>query len=246
MALSNIQQLIERSIFEAIRKVLINSGYLPDINNYPNTQQGDDQYKAAIDSIASVKKFAAEIFGHSSPQSKELKRTPRIVMITRRAMTGDIGNVPIAIYEKNPLAPDTRMKIQPDQETADLQIDIHCVSSSADQDRVVNAVLAAAIGKRAFLQLYDDPTQRFFIRQYSAYDLPDTQEGIIERISSYEIKDLWMFDGVVISTNVPPIKQITAEITTLELESIVSSQSTVIGPYVSDEALYIDLSGIRF
>lgn len=246
MGLVDTQKIVERSLFEAIRKLLVSEGYLPDITLFPNTQIGYGNFQSALEVIKNTKGFATEIFGHGSSQSKELKRVPRIAIVTRRVFPGDIGGLVDYEYINNPLDPNNLMKVLPDNQTADLQIDIHLVSNSAEQDRFLGAVLGATIGSKRYIPVYDDPTQKIFTRQYNYYDLPDTMEGIIEKVYSYEIKDLWLFGGRVIQTSVPLIKEITIDTTLLELESIVNSQGIVIGPYVTDSSLVIDLSGIKF
>jgi hypothetical protein len=240
------QELIERSLFEAIRKKIVALGYLPDISSYANTQQGYTDYRAAISTVQSVQGFAAEVFNHGSSQSKQLKRVPRIAIVTRRVFPGDIGGVVDSQYENDPLNPNNIMKVRPDNQTADLQIDIHLVSNTARQDRFLNEVLGAVIGRRRYVPLYTDPTQLFFVHQYNYYDLPDTMEGIMEKVLSYEVKDLYLFEGEVLNPNIPLIKEITLSTSLLELESIVNSQGIVIGPYITDSALHIDLSGIQF
>lgn len=246
MGLADTQKLVERSIFEAIRKKLVSEGYLPDITLFPNTEIGYGNFQSAVQAIRSVKGFATEIFGHGSSQSKELKRVPRIAIVTRRVFPGDIGGIVDSEYITNPLDPNNIMEVKPDNQTADIQLDIHLVSNSAEQDRFLGAILAAVIGSRRYLPIYTDTTQKIFARQYNYYDLPDTMEGIIEKVYSYEIKDLWLFGGDTIRTSVPLIKEITINTTLLELESIVNSQGIVIGPYVTDSSMVIDLSGITF
>lgn len=248
MGLINTQEIVERSIFESIRKRIVEEGYLPDIANYPNTAAGYGNYQSAIDAVKNSQGFAAEVFGHGSSQSKQLKRVPRIAIITRRVFPGDIGGLATPHYEKDPLNPNNIMKVLMDSQTSDLQIDIHLVSNSAKQDRFLNAIVGAVIGRRKYLKVYNDPEQKqtFFIHQYSYYELPDTLEGIIEKVYSYEVKDLYLFGGQVIQPNVPLIKEITVNTTLLELESIVNSQGIVIGPYITEGQLHIDLSGIDF
>jgi hypothetical protein len=245
MALSNIQERVERSIFEKIRLLLVTEGYLPDITNYPENNTGQQQWKTDLQAIDGIKGFAAEVFGHGNAESKGQKRTPRIAIIPRRILPGDIGTPIEGYFEPDPLDPKKTIKRTTPPESAILDIDIHLVSSTAKQDRVLHAILNQAIGSRGHIPFYDSPKELFFIKQYNYYDIPDTQEGIEEKVYSYEVRDLYLTEGTI-QRNIPTIKEITVETTVLEIESILAQDGSIIGPYVNGDEMVIDLSGINF
>jgi hypothetical protein len=212
MALSNIQERVERSIFEKIRLLLVTEGYLPDITNYPENNTGQQQWKTDL---------------------------------PRRILPGDIGTPIEGYFEPDPLDPKKTIKRTTPPESAILDIDIHLVSSTAKQDRVLHAILNQAIGSRGHIPFYDSPKELFFIKQYNYYDIPDTQEGIEEKVYSYEVRDLYLTEGTI-QRNIPTIKEITVETTVLEIESILAQDGSIIGPYVNGDEMVIDLSGINF
>jgi len=243
MALTNIQELVERSIFEAIRKVLVREGYVPDVTLVPDRATYDQQLSA----IEQAKGFASEIFGNGSSQATGTKHVPRIVISGRRVLVGEIGSPPSREFEKDPLNPNSIIAVTPAPETSHLQLEIHLVSNTAQQERFLTAVINAALKTRSYIPMIDDPTgkSKFFLRQFNYYDLPDTIEGIDENVYAYEVTDLYLFEGTIEQINVPLIQAITLETTLLELETIIANNGAIIGPYIKDDNLYIDLSGIH-
>lgn len=243
MGLTDIQELVERSIYEQIRLVLVREGYIPDITQVANRAEFD----LDLSEIENAKGFAVELFNNGSSQSKGTKKVPRIAMVGRRVLVGEIGNAPEKIYEKDPLNPNSIISVTPAPETDHLQLDIHLVSNTAKQERFLNAVIAAALKTRSYIPFVNDPTgkSKFFLRQFNYYDLPDAIEGIAEMVYSYEVTDLYLFQGNIESTNVPLIQEITMETTLIQLGTILARNGTIIGPYRTDDALVIDLSGIH-
>lgn len=243
MALSRAQERLERSLFEAIRKVLVAEGYLPDISNsnrYPEPFNNIAQtnWQADLELAAQAKGFAVEPFNHS--QTKGLKKVPRIVIIPRRTMPGEVGYPLDGVIIQNPDDPNSFIRAQLPYESSNFHIDIHLISNSAKQDRVLNAVLSKAFGMKKFVPYYDDESDRFLIRQYNYLDLPDPLEGLEEKVYSYEAPDIC--DAADDFEALGLITQITLELSSTEL-------STYITPLTEGQAdggLLIDLSGIKF
>ena len=244
MALSNAQERLERSLFEAIRKVLVEEGYLPDITNaarYPEPFDGVAQanWQADLKTIEGNKDFAIEAFNHS--QTKGLKKVPRIVIVPRRTMPGDIGYPMDGVIMQNPNDPNSFVRAQLPYESSHFNIDIHLVSNSAKQDRILNAVLSKALGMKRFIPYYDDAETRFLVRQYNYLDIPDPMEGIEEKVYSYELPDV--ADVPEDYTPLGLITEITMELKSVDLPTYITPQ-TETGE--ADGGLLIDLSGIKF
>lgn len=247
MALNNVQERVERSIYEAIRKVLVSEGYLPDITTFqPSTLPNQTSYDAAVDAVQVAKGFAADVFGTGSQLSKGEEKVPRIVIITRRIMPGDIGTWINPQYSRNPLNPDAIIKTKAPYKSTDMHIDISTVAGNAKQDRFLHAIIAKALGgAMGFVDVYDTTSnEKFFIKQFNYYDLPDNEKGIQKRVYSYEVPDLYLTDGI--TSSVSFIKEITVETTLLELQSLFTREGIIIGPYTADGKIFIDLSGIQF
>lgn len=247
--LNDIQLRIERSIFEAIRQRIVFHGYIPDITDvkYQGLQPDvfESTWDADVAAIELANQFAIEVFGHGSSLAKGLKKTPRLAIIPRRIMPGDIGTNIDGGFSRDPLAPDNTQKLIPTLQSADLHIDINVVPETAAQDRALNAILGEALSTLKYIPFYDDPTETFLIRQFNFYDLPDNRNGISEKSYSYEIPDLYLYEGRVIS-NIPLIQEITVKTTVTDLKQILNRTGSLIGPFVSNEGIYMNLSGISF
>ena len=138
--LTDIQEIIERSLFERLRQEIVDKGYLPDISIYPDNQAGYDSYLSDKEVIISSKGFAIDIFNSGTNFSKGIKQIPRIIIKTGNFLPGDIGGDPKKFFELQ--VDDTYIaKVTPPQ-TSDFYLNIHLVTNSTQQDRVLNSLLA--------------------------------------------------------------------------------------------------------
>lgn len=188
--LSNIQEIIDRSIFQAIKQEVVDKGYCPDIASYPDTDIGVTQYNADLTAISNGPlKFAIEVFGASSTEAKKYKRIPRIVIIPLQNLPGALGgsNDKIYVKEGNKL----RAEYLPPQ-TTDLTYDIHLVSKNAQQSRILSQLLGIALPKRGYIKVKDtENCDRIFVHNYTFRKFENTELGIIENIYSYRVPDIF-------------------------------------------------------
>lgn len=247
MALNDIQLRVERSIYEAIRVKLVANGLVPDrsSNLYPNTPSGTIAYEAALAAIQQAQGFAAEVFGHSSSLAKGNKKTARISIIPRRIMPGDIGSNINGGFAPDSNNPDQTIKTLPALQSSNFSLDISIVSGSAQEDRALHSVMAEALSTWRFIPMYDDPDQSFLIRQFNFYDLPDVKNGIEEKVYSYEVPDIYLYEGTVIG-NIPLINQITVNTSVMEMQTILTRTGQIIGPFEGNEGIFMDLSGLSY
>lgn len=218
MALNNIQQRVERSIFEVLRKTLLLEGYIPDISNatrYPIsggslTPTAQSNWDVDLKTIEATNGWAVEIFGSAASDSRGLKRVPRIVIVSKRIIPGEVGLGPGFTYNPDPLNPGSFLKTLNPFEAANMHFDIHLVSMTSSQSRFLNAILSKALSLKKYIPFVDNPNERFFIKHYNYYDLPDPKDGIEENVYSYEVQDLYQFDDSTV-IQVKPITEITTE-----------------------------------
>ena len=191
VALSTIQDIIEKTVFERIRQEVVDKGYLPDISDtvtYPDTDAGYALWEAAIDAIVTAKGFAIEIFNGGISEARGVKKIPRIVINSGSFLPGALGGDPQRIFSDQ--GTEYAALVTPPQ-TVDYYLDIHLVSNRIVQARILNAILALAIPRRAYIPFYNSPTDSFFIRTINYYDADSSDEGIMEKVFGYEIPDLW-------------------------------------------------------
>lgn len=210
-----IQQRVERSIFEVLRKAILAKGYIPDISNgtrYPTgvggkmTQTAMDHWQTDLAAVIADKGWAVEIFGTSDSFAKGERRAPRIVIVPQRIMPGDIGFAPGLGTISDPEHEGGYLNIAFPDTSANMHYDIHLVSSSQAQSRFMNFILSTVLGKRKYIYFEDDNTDNFFIRHYNYYNVSDTNDGIEENVYTYEVPDLYIFPDSVPIPIVPIIE----------------------------------------
>lgn len=240
--LSTTQTRVERSLFEAIRKVCVAEGYTPDIANTgvygvePYTAAQQTLWNNALTTIAGTKGFAIDVRGHNL--TKGMKKTPRIEVISRRTLPGDIGSGPERFVF------DEVSSLQLPAQASHFYYDIHLISSSAAQDRILNAILSKALGLKKYILWYDDEPELFFIHQTSYYDLPDPIEGQEEKVYTYEVPDLYEVIEDIIP--VVPINEIRMELISMAPGAILNDDLTITGQYIEDGGVIVTAAGKEY
>lgn len=205
-ALSDIQEVIERSLFERIRTELVDKGYLPDVTQYPDTDGGVALWESDIATIKTNKGFAIEVFNENANYDNGVKKIPRIVLASGNFLQGSLGGDPGKIMQLNENNDFIALRTPP--QTSDFFIDIRLVSNSVEQERILNAILSLALPKRGYIATYNDPEKLFFIRYISFYNQDDLDKGIIEKVLVYTVEDCWETEDIIISTDVAKITRI--------------------------------------
>lgn len=211
--LSNIERLLERTIYEALRVETVDKGYLPDITTYTQDQAGYDSFRSDLQTIISTKGFAIEVFGHGSNLSRGLKRSPRMVIESQMFIPGQLGGDSQRFYIDKGTDYDAYKR--PPQ-TANFFFNIHLIGTKATHIRTMQAIQAIAIPRRGYVSLHDpdnefvDP-QNIFVRNIAFVDLGNYDEGILEKLYRYEIPDVFEMDDELLET-VGKMDEITLEI----------------------------------
>jgi hypothetical protein len=206
--LSPIQEIIERSLFERLRLECVDKGYLPDITTFPETPAGQIAYSSAVNAIATAGQdtFAIELFQNSSAHAKGMKRSPRIVINPQPFMEGSLGGDSSRVFTYNGTTYD--VTILPPQ-TSEYFFNVHLVSSSGAQNRILNALMSLSIPVRGYIPLYNSPTENLFVRKLSGFNAPQTDEGIQETVYRFQIPDIFETCEQIVATGVSGIKEIT-------------------------------------
>ena len=181
------------------------------IYTYYDDSVGVIAFKTALTSIITSKGFCIEIFGASNPQAKYLKKVPRIVILPNQRLPGGLGGQPDKVYTPNNgdvLNPDAFTEKTLPPQTADFTYDFHLVANTAQQSRVLHAIVALAIPKMGYVNYYNDETKKIFVNHYSYRSIPNTQEGIIEDIYMYRICDIFETEDVIGRDDIKPIVEI--------------------------------------
>lgn len=182
-----------------------------NIYRFYDDPSGVALFQNSLMTIANNLGFAIEVFGSSNSQAKYIKKIPRIVILTNQSLPGTLGGAPDRFYLPNNgdiLNPNFfSAQVQPPQ-TVDITFDIHLVSNSSKQSRILHGILALSVPKRGYVPFYNDETKRIFVNQYSYRNINNTVEGIMEDIYMYKANDIFETNDVIVGTNIKPITEI--------------------------------------
>jgi hypothetical protein len=220
--LSNIQSRIERSIFEAIRLITVEAGYLPDIvlfqppygpsHTYPTEAAAINAYNLAKSNIKTTKGFCIEIFGNSNIQSKGERKVPRIVITSKRVLSGSVGSSMIT-YRK--VGTEKYQLFQLPFSSVDMVIDITMSTNKVAQERIINAILAESIDSRNYIKFHDNEVgldERFFMRWEFNRESTDYNTGVTDKINSYRVTDLYIAGERLLRDGIKPITEINVDL----------------------------------
>jgi len=210
--LTNVQEIIERSLFEVIRLELVDKLYLPDVSDtgtYPDNATGWAKWETDIKTIVGAKGFAIELFSVGNNEAKGMKKVPRIVIESGNFLPGALGGDPQRYFEDQ--GDDYKALVTPPQ-TVDFYINFHLISKDIVQGRILNAILALSIPRRGYIPWYNDGTKSFFARYLNYYDQGDESLGINEYVYAYEIPDAWDREDVEAYATIAKMTEITLNI----------------------------------
>lgn len=208
--LSNIEELLERSVFHLLRELVVAEGYLPNIRDYDientnltiaTTEQ--TRYDNQIISIAQSMGFVIDIFGSSNNQVKDFKKAPRIVIDTVSFQPGSLGGDTTPIYV---LTNGVYVKNNNPSLTSDFYYNIYVVAENIKQLRTLTAIVSAALPRRGYIKTYIDNTLQHSGNLFNYFvgsgDTSDAAEGLFEKYFNYTIPDIFETLPKVIDTTV--------------------------------------------
>lgn len=212
--LSTIEQKVDYAFFKALLDICVEHGYTPDITDdvlYPDTEDGYQKLQQDKEAIIQAKGFCVEIFGDETTDDKGYETYPRLVINSRGFLSGSIGSTPDYVFVK---AGDKFYKTLNPPETSDYYLNIHAISGNVEQKILLNSIIATALPKRGYIKLPDEPNRNIFIRNINQSTPPEPERGIMERVYSYEITDLWESEPLRQPDPVTPINDVNLQIKT--------------------------------
>lgn len=203
LILDNIALRLSRSLEKKVLDFAVLHGYAVDRAAYLNDPVG---YAAKQVDIKNRKGFCVEIFGHGSSHDRDVKAIPRIVITAGGFSGGSLGNDLIGYTEENDEG--GYSKYMGPVRSANWTFDVELVSNKAMQDVVLEAIRNATLSNFAFIPLYDAAQDTFLIQYGPNRNVPDLGVGLIQRVYSYSVLDIFETLPALISTEVARIKQI--------------------------------------
>lgn len=211
MALSNIQEIVERSLYKKLESIAIREGYAVNKALYTNDITGITNYNTAIKNIVTSKGFSIALFGVGSNQKKYLKTIPRIVLIKRKFLPGDLGGSPNPEYQLNTTSGAFDSHVQPPQ-TSDYHFQVNLVYQKSKEGRVLEAIVSEAFSNRGYVKFHNDANKEFFVNRYNSSQVEDFERGTTEQIYLYEAKDIWQDDDKITISTAVKITEITVDV----------------------------------
>lgn len=192
--LSDTQELVELTVFHSLRQTVVDNGLCPDIMNYPNTEQGSNDYWTAYRNITNAKGFSIEVFNNSNPEHKGVKKLPRIVLISESFLPGEIGGDGSRYYKPDPQN-GFKVLIRPPQ-TVDFYFKVHLCCENSKQYRICLGIMANAIPTRGYLDIFQPFNNylpsKLFIENVGVLPTPFIADGVMEYVYRYVIRDMWL------------------------------------------------------
>ena len=164
-------------------------------------------------------------FGIGNNQVKGPKTLPRITIELQGYYAGDIGVNKYIIGDK--LEDGNYQASEFPYETKDITVDIHLVSQTQADMRLLHTILYAGLPARGYVRPYFndleewskgrlDPTGNLFIEIGNYYDHPDVEHGILEKVYTYVCKDGILPEKPLEEDILTPIQDISVLIGLLE------------------------------
>lgn len=202
----NSQEIIERSIYQALLNASIKLGYSLDPNNYlPISIENQKRFKEDMDKLNKY----IWVFGTGNNQSKDKKLTPRIVVNARGFYPGGIGLPKLLIQKKEGIG---FTATEEPYETIDQFIDIHLIANNQEDLRLLHQVMFYSIPQRGYLKPYNVDEFLFsgniFLELVNFFDIPNLDFGLLEKVYQFVIQDC-VINEITEKADLVPITDIT-------------------------------------
>lgn len=216
------EEIIERSMYMNLLSVALKAGVTIDPDDYLNssglpTKETEARYLA---DKAKIKKFVY-IFGIGNNQVRGPKEVPRITLDLQGYYPGVIGMERFQLDDTDKEHP--RM-IETGYNTKDIVIDVHLVSKTQQDMRMLHSIMYKALPTQGYIKPYKGNKESFmnsglqrseniYIEVGNYYDHVDTDHGLLEHVYQYKISDGVVSDEIL-DMDLVPIKDISVLIGT--------------------------------
>lgn len=191
----NAEEIVERTFYICLLQTALKKGLTLNPEDYlPLSQENEKRFQADKDAMP---KFIP-IYGIGNNQVKGAKTCPRITIELQGFYNGDIGVNKYIIGDK--LEGGNYQASEFPYETKDITLDIHLVSNTQADMRLLHSIMYEALPSRGYVRPYYNnleewedgrvaPTGNLFIEIGNYYDHPDKSQGLLEKVYQYTCKD---------------------------------------------------------
>ena len=219
-----VQEIVERTFYISLLHQTLVRGLTINPDDYL-VDQGElrvptkelyakyEADKAAIEEkLKAIGSSFYYIFGIGNNQVRGPKDLPRITLELKAWYPGDIG------VEKEDYEYDEQsglyQAIEYDYETKHTLIDVHLCANTQDEMRILHDIMYRALPARGYLRPYLNDyeawkssglftTGNLYIEVGNYYDHPDLNQGFLEKVYTYEVRDGLLMETLKDATCVP-------------------------------------------
>lgn len=212
------QEIIERSFYIALLHETLTRGLTINPDDYLELVEGFD---VPVPTTESESRFNEDkkaigdkfiyIFGIGNNQVRGAKLVPRITLELKAYYPGTVG------LDKSSLEMNDEgifQAIDYDYETKSTLIDVHLVSNTEDEMRLLHDIMYRALPARGYLKPYVNDyeewkssgiqtTGNLYIEVGNYYDHQDLNHGLLEKVYTYECRDGLLMEKITEETYVP-------------------------------------------
>ena len=209
------EEIVERSVYMNILAVAIKSGHTIDPDDYLEnglpTIETEKRYK---EDKAKIQKFIY-VFGIGNNQDRGIKEVPRITLELQGYYPGNIG---MERYQIDDTIKDNLRMIETGYTTKDIVIDVHLISKTQADMRLLHSILYKALPTQGYIKPYFNDKKLFmeegllksdniYLEVGNHYDHKDNGHGLLEHVYQYKITDGVVSDDIS-DVDLVPIRDI--------------------------------------
>lgn len=205
---------VERGLFEAIRKKIVDAGYLPDQVLYEGEEDPEAAYEAAMEALRVTlpDKKLIEVFGIGSSRARDVLKDQFIVIEYYQTASGDIKGGDSVIFTKydKEIDEDTtearfRKEAAPPR-SSNITYEIRYFTDTAQYDRIIDALIREALGydEKYIPTIKADGTEGQSMYVVYSGDVDLTTGRQMEKMLRYVCMDLRIGSSEVLDAEVYP------------------------------------------
>ena len=209
------EEIVERSVYMNILAVAIKSGHTIDPDDYLEnglpTIETEKRYK---EDKSKIQKFIY-VFGIGNNQDRGIKEVPRITLELQGYYPGNIG---MEKYQIDDTIKDNPRMIETGYTTKDIVIDVHLISKTQPDMRLLHSILYKALPTQGYIKPYFNDKKLFmaegllksdniYLEVGNHYDHKDNGHGLLEHVYQYKITDGVVSDDIS-DVDLVPIRDI--------------------------------------
>lgn len=195
---------IDRTLYNIIRKRLVELGYLPNIEDYDT----EKAYIKAKKDIEDEKGFVIEIHGVGTPEARDESRVCEITIDRKDVAVGDLGAYPAHQFKKQSDGKFTKELIPP--MNSDVVYEIRVFTNSVAKERIVTEILYGLFNHRFYYAITEEYNENDdkTILVVSGGDVDVSSTDVRERVFRYIVEGVWLGSPTIVRRDIVPMTSV--------------------------------------